>query len=533
MPKQSIPYTDTGYFSKTMCDYLQAHQALNPFYNRFPNIQNFKTQLEEKQASSRLSPQWRKTLSDTLTQAYQGFQTSNSTKANLELLTHSNTFTITTGHQLNLFTGPLYFLFKIVSVINLCKQLKQQYPEFNFVPMYWMASEDHDFDEINYFNFKGKKIQWDRQDGGAVGELDTQGIATVFNQFASELGPGTHANELAALFKQAYLAHSNLADATRFIGNALFSEQGLVIVDGNHSALKKAFIPFAKLELTKQQGHAQITQTTKALVNAGYTQQVHPREINLFYLTPGNRERIIQDDNGYQINNTNIRFSQAELLEELNTHPERFSPNALLRPLFQEVILPNLCYIGGGGELAYWLQLKDYFESVQVVFPMLLLRNSALLITAQQQQKIGKLQLEITDLFLKQPEMLKNLVKKHSNISIDFSSQKALLTQQFKDLYHLAEQTDKSFLGAVAAQEKKQHNGLDNLEKRLLKAQKRKLAQLVSRATRLQDELFPKHSLQERQANFSEFYLENGEKLIDLLLQELDPLSGEFTVITV
>ena len=229
--------------------------------------------------------------------------------------------------------------------------------------------------------------------------------------------------------------------------------------------------------------------------------------------------------------NTTIRWTKDELNQLLETHPERFSPNALLRPLFQEVILPNLCYTGGGGELAYWFQLKAYFKSVGITFPMLLLRNSVLITTAKQATKLEKLGLSMADLFDKQEDLRSNQTKRLSEIDIDFSNQRAFLKDQFKALYKLAEQTDKSFVGAVAAQEKKQLKGIDNLEGRLLRAQKRKLAETLDRITTLQDELFPRQSLQERNTNFSEFYLEYGKSLVNILLDELDPLIGEFSII--
>ena len=203
-----------------------------------------------------------------------------------------------------------------------------------------------------------------------------------------------------------------------------------------------------------------------------------------------------------------------------------------MRPLYQEVVLPNLCYIGGGAELAYWLELKDYFEAVNVAFPVLLLRNSVLIKTEKQTQKLDKLNLSLNDIFLKQSDLVNQQIMKLSSIDIDFTSQKEFLKKQFKDLYTLAEQTDKSFLGAVAAQEKKQIKGLNNLENRLLKAQKRKLSEQVERITSLQNELFPRQSLQERNLNFSELYLQYGMQLIPKLIQELKPLKGEFLIVT-
>lgn len=530
MPIQFLPYKDTGYFSKLMCDYIAQEKATQTFYHRFPNIENFRAQLEEKQQF--FTGEKREILVKQLNTQYQNTPLSEATQKNIDFLKSENTFTITTGHQLNLFTGPLYFLYKIFSVINLCEELKENYPECNFVPIYWMATEDHDFEEINFFNFKDEKIQWNRSASGAVGELTTEGLADSEPHLEKLFGPGQNAKELIQLFQKSYSNHNNLADATRYLANELFSEYGLVIIDGNDSELKKSFIPFAKRELTQKLSFQEITQTTEKLTNLGYPEQVHPREINLFYIDKNLRERIIKEDNRFIINETDIVFSEEEILKELENHPERFSPNALLRPLYQEVILPNLCYIGGGGELAYWFQLKDYFGAVKVPFPILLLRNSALLITEKEIKKLNRLEVKIEDLFLKQHKLITKHTEKLSEIDIDFSGQMEFLKKQFSDLYDLAEKTDKSFIGAVAAQEKKQLNGLKHLEKRLLKAQKRKFSDELNRLEIIQNKLFPNRSLQERESNFSEFYIDYGNKLMIELKENLNPLKQEFTIIT-
>ncbi|MDO9038520.1 MAG: bacillithiol biosynthesis BshC, partial [Lutibacter sp.] len=209
----------------------------------------------------------------------------------------------------------------------------------------------------------------------------------------------------------------------------------------------------------------------------------------------------------------------------------RFSPNVIMRPIYQEIVLPNLAYIGGGGELAYWFQLKNYFNAVNVPFPILVLRNSVLLATKEQLHKLDKLNISVTEIFSKQEILIANVIKEHSEIKIDFSEQKNTLQQQFFALKELAKKTDSTFLGAVNAQEKKQLNGLDNLEKRLLKAQKRKLSGVVDRIKEVQNELFPSQSLQERNQNFSAFYELMGTDLIPTLLKNTDPLKFEFTVI--
>ncbi|GAA4269748.1 bacillithiol biosynthesis cysteine-adding enzyme BshC [Hyunsoonleella aestuarii] len=528
MQRKHVPFHKTGYFSSLICDYLDEKDELKPFYNRFPHLKNFDAQIKEKETSFSLDS--RKVLTATLKVQYQKIESSSLTKENIELISSEKTFTITTGHQLNLFTGPLYFLYKIVSAINLSKELKLEYPEYNFVPVYWMATEDHDFEEINFFNFKGKKVQWNRKSGGAVGELTNEGLNDVFEVFANELGESQSAKELKQLFKNAYLNHDNLADATRYLANEIFKEFGLVIIDANDVSLKKLFVPFIEKELFNQASFKAVSNTNSSLPN-DYGIQVNPREINLFYLTKNLRERIVFEDDVYKVLNTNIVWSKSEIIKHLDEVPERFSPNVIMRPLYQEVILPNLCYIGGGGELAYWFQLKELFTQVEIPFPMLLLRNSVLIKTKSQAKKLERLNVSNEDLFLNKHAFINKKVREISNIDINFSKQKDYLRQQFKSLYKLAEETDKTFLGAVKAQEVKQLKGLDKLEKRLLKAQKKSLSDQISRMTELQNQLFPNQSLQERNANFSEFYLEYGEQLIPKLIENLKPLKGEFLIL--
>lgn len=528
MPSDCISFQNSGYFSSLINDYLDQKTNVQPLYHRFPTLENFGPQIEEKKAN--FDDSKRAVLISVLESQYAKINASTATLNNIKLLNHSNTYTITTGHQLNLFSGPLYFLYKIISTINLTKELQQKYPEQNFIPIYWMATEDHDFEEINYFTFKGKKFCWNKESSGPVGRLSTEGLEDFLTIFAQELGSSTNAEKLKTLFQDAYLKHTNLADATRYLANALFGTYGLVILDADDANLKRQFIPFIKEELLKQTAFSKVNETIEQFGN--YTVQVNPREINLFFIENDLRERIIFENGLYKINNTKRHFSEQELLAELELHPEKFSPNVVMRPLYQEVILPNLAYIGGGGEIAYWLELKSFFDAVKVTFPMLIVRNSVVLATEKQLKKADALALNLSDLFQKQAQLINNKTKQLSEFTIDLSDLKQQLQQQFQTLHELTSQTDRSFEGAVKAQEVKQTKGLEQLEKRLLKAQKRKLADSLNRISALQNELFPNQSLQERQANFSEFYLENGEQLLPKLIDEIKPLSTNFTIIT-
>ena len=528
MKVTQIPFKDTGFFSKTMLDYLAQKETIHSFYNNFPDSTGFYNQIAEKEKS--FSLQSRLLLVEALKRQYANFEFSEKTQENINLLKSQNTFTVTTGHQLNLFTGPLYFLYKIISVINLAEELTQKFPEKKVLPIYWMATEDHDFEEINYFNFEGKKVKWIREDGGAVGRFSTEGLDAVLEVFANQLGGSKNAKYLKELFSKGYLEHKNLADATRYIANELFKEFDLLIVDGDDAALKTLFIPFVKDELESGTSFKEVSKTI-AKLETNYKIQVNPREINLFYLSKNSRERILFEDGIYKVNNTNTTFSKSEILKEVDRNPLNFSPNVIMRPLYQEAILPNLCYVGGGGEIAYWLELKDYFEKVKIPFPVLLLRNSVQVISGKQQKKLESLSISHKEMFLTQHSLVSKKVVENSDIEIDFNKKIQYLENQFSELKEVAKKTDISFVNAVNAQERKQIKGLENLQKRLVKAEKRRQKDLVYRITSLQNELLPNQSLEERQRNFSEYYLEYGTTFIPVLKESLKPLDLAFTVL--
>ncbi|MGB5981902.1 MAG: bacillithiol biosynthesis cysteine-adding enzyme BshC [Nonlabens sp.] len=530
MKIHKIPYQDLRFYSKIMKDYLDQKKSIENLYHRFPTLNNFEKQIKEKSTEWKNAGVKRDVLSEVLESQYDSLNNHRASLDNIEKLRDENTFTVTTGHQLNLFTGPLYFLYKIASTINLCKKLTAEYPENHFVPVYWMATEDHDFEEIQYFNYGERKIVYDRGSSGAVGRLNTEGLDDILDTFSNLLGNHQNAEDLKNLFKESYLKNKNLAAATRHLAHALFGKYGLVIIDADHPRLKSLASTHFKEDMLEHTAYQEVSQMIQEM-EGDYGIQVNPREINLFYLTDDLRKRIIKKEGQYLVDETTLVFSKTQLLTELKEHPERFSPNVILRPLYQEVILPNLCCIGGGGEMAYWLELKSYFEKSKVTFPILLLRNSAQLMTSKQIDKAHRLDLNLKDLYQKDFKLEEQVTRQISSIAIDFEPQKQHLEQQFRDLYSIARETEKSFETAVAAQEQKQINGLEHLEKRLLKAQKRKLSDHTGRALQLQSDLMPNGGLQERTTNFSLYYQKYGKDLIDQIMQSLDPLDLRFTII--
>jgi len=529
MRTEHISFQDTGRFSSLICDYLKEDKGLQPFYGLHPNIKNFKAQIKAKK--SNFSIKNRNVLSRTLHEQYSILQPNKAVKINLNLLDKENTFTITTGHQLCLMTGPLYFLYKIISTINLCDQLKKAYPESDFIPIYWMASEDHDFEEINSFRFRDKSVFWPREAAGAVGDLPLIDLNESLDIFERDLGNSSAAQTVKKWILNSYKKGANLSEATFRLVDQLFGKYGLVVLEPNNKELKSLFSPIIREELTEYNSFESVKEQISKIQEArkGYSPQVNPRQINLFYLTDSGRYRIEKDGEDFILNGTDQRFKKKEFLVLVEKHPERFSPNVILRPVYQEVILPNLCYIGGGGELAYWFQLKNNFDRLKVPFPILLLRNSAIIYSEKLGKKINKLNIEKKDLFLKKNNLINKKINQISNINLDFLKQK--LNEQFDHLDILVEQTDKSFKGAVEAQKVKQFKGIEHLEKRLLKAQKRVLSDKTQRLMELHNGLFPDDTLQERTLNFIDFYLEMEDSFLPTLFKVLDPMDSNFVMI--
>jgi len=516
MNSETISFKDTGIFSGIFLDYISKSKALEKFYNVAPEIKNFPTLIDGKE----FEDEKRETLFSVLSQQYQSLDVKDAASQNLVLLKKSNTFTITTGHQLNILSGPLYFIYKIVSVINACKKLNKQFPDYNFVPVYWMAGEDHDFEEINHFNLFGKKFEWHSEQSGPVGKFDPRELKELLEGLPEKM----------ALFEKAYLEHSTLSEATRYYVNELFGMEGLIVLDSDHESFKRSFIPIIKDDLKNHHANKLVEDESEKLAQAGYKTQVFPRSINFFYMEKGSRERIVHEGGQYKVLNTQLEFTEQEMMSLVDTNPEKFSPNVILRPLYQECILPNLAYIGGPGELAYWLQLKGVFDHYEVQYPMLIPRNHALIVNKGNQKKLNKLDLMPSDLFQGFQSLKDKFLKAQDAREIDLSNQREEISLIFKQIINLSKEVDGSLEGFVAAEENKSLKSLDNIEKRLKKSEESKSEVSLQQIKSILDKLFPNGVPQERNDNFLNFYINNPE-FIQILLKNFNPFELSFTLL--
>ena len=531
MSLREIEYNKVDGFSKLLIDYTKNNGQFSDLITGFASFDNLKKQISHK--SKNYDKTFREILVKEISSQYNDIDLTELQKSNIKKLAENKTFTITTGHQLNLLTGPMYFIYKIISVVNLCEKMQRKYPKFNFVPIFWMASEDHDFEEINNFYFQGSKFKWYSSQTGVVGEFKLDSINDVINEFEKYVSDFPYSNEIIKMLKECYTNSTDLSSATRKLVNTLFSKNGLIIIDANNKNLKSLFSDIIKKEINEKVIFNQSKKSMQRLNELNYNIQANPREINLFYIDDGKREKIVEMKNGFQSSNGLKKWTSQQILHDIDTSPEKFSPNVLFRPIYQEYILPNICYIGGPAEVAYWLQLKSVFESLNITFPIILNRNSALLLDKRLIDKLNKLDVSIEEILMPEEILKGKLVKKYSKLKLDFTNLKQNLNDQFLELKKIANQTDKSFIGALSAQEKKQINGLEMLEKRLLKSEQKIHQDKINRVLKIRDKIFPGGKPQERISNFSEFYVNEGISMISLIKNNLDPMSHKFSVIEI
>ena len=517
MKLEKIALSETHSFSSSFLEYMNSPEKFEAFYSQFPRIDNFEKQIKDK----KFSVESRNTLFEVLTDQYEELEKSDAVSENISALQKENTFTVTTGHQLNIFTGPLYFLYKIVTVINICEKLKNEYPENTFVPIYWMASEDHDFEEISYFRFQGKKYSWDTEQKGAVGRFNPKEIKSLLDEF-----PVKH-----ELFQKAYLDHNTLADSVRFYVNELFGEYGLVVVDADDRRLKQSLIPVMEADIFDHIPEKSVNDCLPKLEERGIKAQVNPRKINFFYLEDDLRTRIEEKEGAYHLLDSDISYSEKELRKMIHSSPEKFSPNVILRPLYQEMILPNLAYIGGPAEVVYWLELKGVFDHFDVPFPMVMPRNFAMLIPEYIDKKWAKTGLDTGDLFHPTHELARKITIRDSENDLLLNGKSENVESTFKAIKEQAEKIDSTLGPMVDAETKRAIKSLNKIEKKMIRAEKRRMSERTGQVESVNEFLFPGGGLQERKDNFLNFFLEDPN-LINHLVEHFDPFDYRFHVLT-
>jgi bacillithiol biosynthesis cysteine-adding enzyme BshC len=516
-----IPYHQTGQFTPIVLDHLAGRRELRELV-QFPSTdEGIRSAIDQRSFPA----ERRQLLKRVLERQYAGLQLHDAVRRNIDRLGENGTLTITTGHQVCLFTGPLYVPLKILNVVRLADQWSAYRP---VVPIFWMATEDHDLAEVDHVFVHGKKSQWKGGGTGAVGRMLLKDIDPVLRELEAALGPGSNATQLKDLIEAAYRAERTLAEATRIFVNSIFGRFGIVCLDADDVELKREFLPAIRNELFEGLLHRSVAGTEQWLQKE-YKVQAPSREINLFHLANDQRSRIIGGKTSWHTE-AGQKWDRTSLNDELEKHPENFSPNVLMRPLYQETILPNIAYIGGGGELAYWLQLREVFKAFDLPMPVLLLRTSLGVLNDKDVRRLNKLDLDPIDLFRSEEDLHKILAEKHSGIDLSLEKERERIGQFYSALEARAGNIDHTLKASVAGAAARANRGLDHIEKKFLRAAKKRTLQQADALQAILEHFMPHGKLQERQENFMSFYCLYGEQFFDRIKDQLDPLRPEFNV---
>ncbi len=525
MKVYQIDYSRLNLWSHTDLAYIRHEKSLDPFI-AYPVE---KAAFAEVLSNRRKFPVDRSLLLNVLKKQYDKLGITLPVAESV--ITDENTFTVTTAHQPTLFTGPLYHIYKIASTINLSREINAALTGVNVLPVFIIGGEDHDWAEVNHFHLFGRKYVWERSASGPCGRLSLDGLDALVKTVGELFSNSPFGKDINDLLQDCFAKANNYGEFHQLLIHGLFSSYGLIVLNMDDVDLKRAFIPLMEKEITERFSIKHVPVTQAALEKQGFKAQAYCRPVNLFYMTDQRRERLDPVEGGLVRVESGVQNTLPEIVQELYAHPDRFSPNVIMRPLYQETILPNLAYIGGGGEIAYWLERKSQFEAAGVHYPMLIRRNSLMLLDSASLEQMAKTDLLWEDLLADYDAIVKSYLLRHSQSDLTFDKELEMIKSAHLQLAAKAEKIDPTLAKAILAEETKQSKQFDQLASRLLRAEKQLQDTQLKRIQKLKEKLFPEGGLQERQENFLSFYATYGPQWIEAMVRICNPLDEKFTVV--
>jgi bacillithiol biosynthesis cysteine-adding enzyme BshC len=531
---------ETG-FSRLFVDYVNNYSRVKDFFvGDFRDEKHWRSSLET--ISHRSID--RSSLVQVLLNQNRDYHCGVKTLANIDLLLNENTVAIITGQQVGLFSGPLYALYKTLTALKLSERLSQQYPDYNFVPVFWLEGEDHDIEEVSsfaLFNSSNEllRLQYQYEDKtggkniGAVGELCfDDSIVTLFDSLRQSLLPTEFSPKVIELFETAYQKGMTFSRAFIHLFSVLLEDSGLIFFNPHNLATKKILTPIFEHELKNISRTCQLVVAQSELVEQQYHAQVKPRSVNLFMFHNGGRYALEPHPEGFSLKGTRKTFSVDEVLGFLHTDPNLFSPNVVLRPICQDYLFPTLAYVAGPSEVAYFAQFKLLYEHFGIPEPIIYPRASATIVEERIRKVIDKFSLRIED-FFGDIDLLKGRVASTiSDFKVEelFSNTIGTVSESLTSLKGGLESIDPTLVPAMENTLTRMQAALNTLKEKTIAAQKRQHDISLRQLDRVSINLFPHSNLQEREMNLI-YYLNKygleflrwirGELVIDKFMHQI------------
>jgi bacillithiol biosynthesis cysteine-adding enzyme BshC len=543
-------------FQKLFLDYVSPDETefgkVRKFFNAgFRENEDFFKVIESKSRNYNANRYFdRNALIDILKTQNVSFGGNEHTAENIEKLKRGNTFAIVTGQQVGLYTGNLYTILKAASAVKLAANLKERFTDYDFVPVFWMESEDHDFEEANHVNIINRNNELVRigypelkpEEGEAARNAKPVG-SIVFDGVIDELNEQLRLNLIETDFKNKliegirgfYKSGNDFRHAFAQFMNSLFRGSGIVFIDPSEKEVKRLLSPIFERELTTSPKLCEAIIDTSAELEKEYDLQVKPKVINLFYIHNGNRYLIEpRENNRFALKNSKRRFEQEEMMQCLNESPWNFSPNVVLRPICQDYLLPTVAYVAGPAEISYFAQLKPAYEHYDTTMPVIYPRASVTFLEGRVTRFMKNFAVDFTEIFHHKILMGK-VVEKLSEIKIDDEISKAQedFSKTFHDLRGMISKIDRTLLGTLDNVREKLNTGLEILKDKLINAQAGKSDAAMKQIEKVTNNLYPHKNLQEREINVSYFLNKYDETLVEKLFNEMDVNCFEHQVIEI
>lgn len=521
---------DVGGFTNLFNDYVSDFKKVQQFYEwDFRQKNNFKLRCDK----IRNDYKHRSSIYEILLRQNKDFGCSENTFFNLENLRSENSFAVVTGQQVGILGGPLYTIYKIITLLKLTEHLNHNFPDTQFVPIFWLEGEDHDFDEVNKIKIvtsdnqiKTIDYQVKAKSGqhGAVGNYTLENILALLKQLQSALPVTEFKSKVLEVAEACYYDGATFEKSFVNLVNHLFPKAGIIFISSNDSSVKKLLAEIFQKEIESHPRTCQLVIQKSAELEQKYHAQIKPRALNLFLFHKGGRYLIEPRENDYSLKGTRKFLTKEEIQQIINETPELLSPNVVLRPVCQDTILPTAVYIGGPSEIAYFAQLKPIYEQFRVGMPILYPRASATLVEGKVAKILDKYELDVISVLNDIEKVKKRVINLVSEIKIDelFTDTNSRINDVLSEMKFGLGYVDQTLLGALETTREKIESHLNNLKEKTDSAQKQKHETALRQVEKAINNLMPDGNLQERELNIFSYMIKYGLEFHKQLVNEIE-----------
>jgi bacillithiol synthase len=540
---ESLPFDRIPHQSQLFLDYLKDPTALREYY---PSAVRFHHELSARAPEVLAAHQTdRALLCDALLDLNASWGAGEETLKNIELLRDADCLAVVSGQQAGLFSGPLYTIYKALSAVKLAGCLTQR--KTKAVPVFWIATEDHDFPEVATAEFIGRDCklanvavsQEVHREGQPVGRvIIDDSIESVVTQLLELLPSSEFTADLEAIVRDAWRAGRTYGEAFARMMTSLLGSHGLIFLDPLDSRLKALAAPlYAKAALRAPDIAAAIEARSKKLIAAGYHAQVTASE-NSFPLflhdETGARHALTRSGaDRYSTKQNDQSFTVEELSSLALSEPERFSPNVTLRAVVQDYLLPTIAYYGGAAEIAYFAQTGEVYRLLDRPTTPILPRSSLTMIERHTGRVLERYGLQVADLFAGPEAVLARVVEEYlgADTAKSLAKTEGAVNAELDELREQLRSVDPTLADALETGRRKINYQLEGLRTRFHRAQMARDEAAHRQLQRAFDQLYPHKELQERHINITSLLARHGRYVVDWIYNAINIGSNEHQIV--